>query len=1124
MSQSNTYINLLNKLNAFIKKYYLNKFLRGTLLWVGLVLLSYLAISLLEHEFWFDSGTRKFLFYGFIAVSIGTAFLWMGIPLLKYFNIGSRISNAQAATIIGNHFPEVQDKLLNVLQLKEQADIDVDNSLLLASIEQKTGNLQVVNFPKAIDLKQNRKYLKYALPPLVILLLLIIAAPNIITESTDRLVHNNRIYEKPAPFHFNLKQKNLEVVQFSDLDLDIAVDGEYLPEEVQVLINDYAYVMRKNSPDEFHHQIKNIQSDKTIQFVSGDVKSRVYNVKVIGKPSIESFTIELSYPQYLGKRDEIIKNTGDIFVPVGTRLKWVFNTQNTDEMTYTRSEVLDTIISAEKTNVRGEFRSDTRALTHEQLKFYVSGNNLINADSVSYNISTIQDNYPIINVEKFSDSTLNKPIYFVGDARDDYGISALNFKYYIIDAEGKKGATESRAVDIQRGLEIDFEDIFHIEEIQLKAGEQLNFYYEVFDNDAVNGPKSTRSTIMTISKPTVEEYQQKEDENQEEIIANLMQAYEKNEKLREEIEKLKNKILSEQDVNWQDKKALEDLMKLQEEIQKQIEEAKEKFKENMENQKEFDDVDEDMKKKQEMLEELFDKADQKSELEELMEKLRDLMQELDKDKSLEMMDDMQNRQSEQDMDLDRLKELVKTLQVERDLQQQMDKLNELAEKEKELSEKTKDSDAMDGESQEELKEEQEKLAEEFQDFKEKMEEILERNKQLNKPKNLGNPEKDMHNIQDDLNQSQESLENQDNNKASDKMQDASDKMQQMSQQMDSDMAGGSAMQMQEDLKSLRQLLENLITVSFDQEDLIIDFRSIDIHTPRYVENVQQQFKVKEDFTVIEDSLRALSKRVFQLEPYIMEKVNDINVNMVEGLGHLEERKISSAGNNQQRIMKSVNDLAVMLSETMEQMQMDMAQQMQGDQMCENPGMSNPNDGDNGNVPMDKITEGQGELNEQMKKMAEENQGKMEQGEEGMSSEDFAKMAREQAKLKKMLEKHNESMREQGLGQQSVQDIIDQMEKMETNLVNKQLTAEMLRRQEDIITRLLEAEKAERQQKMSEKRKAETAKEMKEKEIPPALAEYLQKRKNEIEVLKRTSPALQPFYKSLIDEYYQSLRN
>src|SRR5699024_9411200 len=114
-------------------------------------------------------------FYGFIAVAIGTAFLWMGIPLLKYFNIGSRISNAQAATIIGNHFPEVQDKLLNVLQLKEQADIDVDNSLLLASIEQKTGNLQVVNFPKAIDLKQNRKYLKYALPPLVILLLLIIA-------------------------------------------------------------------------------------------------------------------------------------------------------------------------------------------------------------------------------------------------------------------------------------------------------------------------------------------------------------------------------------------------------------------------------------------------------------------------------------------------------------------------------------------------------------------------------------------------------------------------------------------------------------------------------------------------------------------------------------------------------------------------------------------------------------------------------------------------------------------------------------------------------------------------------------------------------------------------------------
>lgn len=1123
MKESPTYLNLLDKLNAFTRKYYLNNFLRGALLWIGLVLLSYIAINVLEYEFWFETGVRKALFYGFLLIAAVTAGVWMGIPLLKYFNLSSRIDNKTAAKIIGNHFPEVQDKLLNILQLKEQSKSLEDSSLLIASIEQKTENIKLVNFPTAIDLKENRKYLKYALPPLAVLLLFIIAAPNVITDSTQRLLNNNTVYEKPAPFQFDLLLKDLEVLQFSDVDIDVEVDGEYLPNDAQILINGYSYGMRKTGPNAFSYQLKNIQSDRTIQFQSGSVVSRPYAIKVIGKPSIESFKIELSYPKYLGKRDEVIKNTGDIIVPVGTQLNWVFSTLNTDDLSYLSSEKSDSLLHAQKSpNIKGEFLSKTHALNHEELKFYVSGNNITNADSVSYNISTIPDNYPIINVEKFSDSTLNAPIFFVGKARDDYGISALQFRYYIIDAHGKKGDTHTRKIEISRGLEVDFEDVFNLQDINLKPGEQINFYYQVYDNDAVNGPKSSRSPIMSVAKPSIEEYEKMEEQNVEDITSNLMRAFQQNEQLKQEIEKLRNKLLSQQDVNWQDKKALEDLLKLQKEIQEKIEEARDKFKENKENQKEFNDPDEALQEKQDLLEELLDKMDQKSELEELLEKIQELMQELDKDKSLEMMDEMDKRQKEQDLDLDRLKELFKTLQLERDIQQQMEKIEELAEKEMDLSEEAKNTDSNDKEAQDALMEEHQKLMDEFEKVKDKMEEIAKDNKKLAKPKDIGDPEKDMHNIMDDMQQGQENLGDDNNSGASEKMKDAAKQMQQMSQKMQNSMASGGMEQMQEDLKTLRQLLENLVTISFDQEDLINDFKRIDNHTPLYVENVQGQFKLKEDFSMVEDSLRALGKRVFQLEPYIMEKVGEVNDNIKQSLDFLEERQTQFAANHQQRTMKAVNDLAVMLSETMEQMQMEMSQQMEGSQMCENPGMSNPSS--DGDAPMDKISEGQKGLNEEMQKMAEENKEKMQSGEDGLSSEDFARMAKEQAQLRKMLEKYSESKREQGLGDKSLQDIIDQMEQLEKNLVNKRLTSEMLKRQEEIMTRLLEAQNADRQQKMDEKRKAETVKKEREKEIPPALAEYLQKRKNEIEVLKRTSPPLKPFYKALIDEYYQSLRN
>jgi hypothetical protein len=87
---------------------------------------------------------------------------------------------------------------------------------------------------------------------------------------------------------------------------------------------------------------------------------------------------------------------------------------------------------------------------------------------------------------------------------------------------------------------------------------------------------------------------------------------------------------------------------------------------------------------------------------------------------------------------------------------------------------------------------------------------------------------------------------------------------------------------------LRQLLENLVTLSFDQENLINEFSAVEI-PPRYVALVQDQYKIKDDFKVVEDTLHALSKRVSQIEGFVSEKVSDIKVNLRKGLEQLEDR-------------------------------------------------------------------------------------------------------------------------------------------------------------------------------------------------------------------------------------------
>jgi len=496
-----------------------------------------------------------------------------------------------------------------------------------------------------------------------------------------------------------------------------------------------------------------------------------------------------------------------------------------------------------------------------------------------------------------------------------------------------------------------------------------------------------------------------------------------------------------------------------------------------------------------------------------MEKIQELMEELNKEQMIEQMEQMEQNEESVEKDMERLEELFKTLEVEKEMKDMMEKLDELAEKQEKLAEET----AKDEKSKEELAKEQEKLNEEFEKLKEEMKELEKKNEELDKPKDLGEDnEEQMEDIKEDMEESSEEMKKDQKESASKKQKEAADKMKKMSKSMQSSMEAGEMDQMQEDIKALRQLLENLVDLSFDQETLIDDLKKTQINTPTYVSHIQTQFKLKDDFVMIQDSLQELAKRNDKIASFVTEKVVEVKSNISESIEQLEARQKPLAEENQRHTMKNVNDLALMLAESMEQMQQQMSGMMSGSQMCDKPGGNSSSD-----VPMDKITKGQEGLGKDMQKMAEKGKdGK--DGKGGNSAKDFAEAAARQAALRKALEERQEKNMEQGKGDKTLQGIIDEMDKIETDLVNKKLDAEMLRRHNDIVTRLLEAEKADREREKDNKRKANTGKE-KPKELPIALQEYLKEKEAEIEMYKKVSPSLRPFYKQLVDEYYKALK-
>ena len=1100
---------LIEKLDAFIRKYYLNNLIKGLLYTTALVLVLFLGFSLLENYYFFPSSTRKVMFWTFLLTS-GIALGWWVIsPLLQYFRLGAVISHEQAASIIGEHFGGVKDKLLNVLQLKGQADSASNKDLILASINQKSEDIKLVPFKSAIDLGQNRKYLRYALPPFMILLGILFINSSLITEPTNRLLQNNKEFERPAPFYFDLENEELKVVQFEDFPITVKVDGDALPNDVFIDFENVQYRLKKENANTFTYNFTNVQKNMPFRLFSGTVNSENYELEVLKKPNITSFEVKLNYPGYIGRKNETLQSIGDLVIPAGTNISWHFSTQNTDEVAVKFSGNPMKVMERRSDEL---FIHNKKALKDANYKLFISNEQLPEPDSITYSLSVIPDQHPTITSELFQDSTERRLQYFAGEISDDYGLKNLTFNYRLTNETGVQGPLESETIRFDGNTSAQFDYTFDMFKLDLKPGDDVTYYFEVWDNDGVNGSTSAKTILMQFKMPTIDELEEQEEENDDQIKEDLLEAMKESKKIKEDMKKMREKMLQEKNLDWQDKKEMEKIMERQKELEKKIQNAKEKFEENMKNQEEFNQQDENILEKQEKLEEMFEKV-MDEETQKLMEEIEKMMEKLEKEGALEKLEQMEMNDEEMEMELDRMLEMFKEMELEMEMEEAIEKLEELAEKQEELADKTENRE----ESQEELEKEQEEIKEEFNELEEKLEEIEEKNQDLEKPQDLHDSEEEQKVINEDMEQSQEQMEQKNNKGASQKQKEAGEKMKKMAENMKSQMQSSQMEQMEEDMQALRQLLENLVTLSFDQEHLMDDFTSTEINTPRYVDLTQQQFKLKDDFKLIEDTLHALSKRVHQIESFVTEKVVDIKQDMGSSIKQLEERRKPNAAEKQQKVMKNVNDLALMLSETMEQMQQQMSGMKSGNQMCNKPG------GSSGNKPSDKMSKGQQSLKEMLENMKKRMEKNGNSPGQGGSAKEFAKMAARQAAMREALRQKQKEMQERGKGDPLLQDIIDDMNKMEEDLVNKRLTNEMMKRQEEILSRLLEHEQAEREKDQDKKRKGKTAKNY-ERKTPPSLEEYLKKREAEVDLYKSVSPALRPYYRNLVEEYHKSLKN
>src|SRR5690606_12318972 len=183
-------------------------------------------------------------------------------------------------------------------------------------------------------------------------------------------------------------------------------------------------------------------------------------------------------------------------------------------------------------------------------------------------------------------------------------------------------------------------------------------------------------------------------------------------------------------------------------------------------------------------------------------------------------------------------------------------------------------------------------------------------------------------IQRDQQQGTEQLEKNQNQKAGGSQKNAAEKMEQLAFQKRSAMQSNAQQQQEEDMDALRQLLENIVHLSFSQEALMTEMASTDTKAPRFTVQGHTQRKLRDDAKVIEDSLFALSKRVPQLQSIVNREMNAVNENMDEATRFMGEARANlrfkpMAADKQQHTMTSLNNLALLLDEALQQMMLQM---------------------------------------------------------------------------------------------------------------------------------------------------------------------------------------------------------
>ncbi len=1157
------------------------RFVSGTVIAVACLAAFWFSAALIETSLWLAPPLRMTIMVIGAVGMVVVCSAFIGVPLLRLLGILRSQSTEEIAQRVEATVPPARDRLMAFLHLAGGKHTSSPREMVEEALHALYEPFSESSFDRIETYSGLRRALKFGAVPLILLATFILAAPGPFGAATNRLMEPMTAFVRPSPFTLSVLPGNVDILRGDSVAIQVTVVGrsESAPVvEIKRSNENVERVEAENggSVEDYFVFESNIRRPFEYRAVAGDVRSDWYQVTVLDRPMVRRLAVTVSSPRYsrIGKVS-LDPDVGDVTALPGSVVDLSVDLGGGeavaadivfDDLSRVPLELGDKAAS-------GRFRLTRAGTYHIEL---TTGDGVKNDSPILYRLELLNDASPsvaIVSPETTAELAEPFEINVLARIIDDFGFSKMSLFYRL--AESRFGVADDSFGEIP----IDIEARFELDQVIAKdwsvsrgtggpvPGDVFEYFVRIWDNDSYAGFKPADSRIHRLVMPSLAERYREMNEAADDASDRLEDFVETADEIEDRFQELRRELQQKPESDWDDQRRLDQIESMQQQLEKNIENVSSGLQELAQKMQENSLVSEETLEMFEQLRKAIDEINS-PELMEALQKLRESMQNLDLQQMQESMNDFEFSEDQFKERLKRALDLFKRLQAYQGLEEAARRAEELARRQEEIREATStlaekkrdesetESGHQDGQEQEStddgtgeetgdnkkqsdeqddgepnddsgsdrsdteqdrddtapdrLAAEQERSEKEMRDLEKRLEEIQEMMDDM--PQKAGQRLQQLRDqvrqqrLPEEMQRNAEQLRDQELQPAMEgqqQMQQQLSRLQEQLSQMQQNMRGN---QLQLNIAGLRQVLNDILVLSQQQEETRNDVSETEADSPALRNYARLQVELGEGLRVVSDTLQKLSREIPEMSRQVQAETGKALREIQLATESLADRSARRASGHQKASMMHLNELALLLSDLLnmlmnQQMGMGMPSMQQ---MLEQ---------------MQQMAGQQQQLNDQIQQMLNDMHGQR------LTKDMQARMrqlAEQQARIREQLKEmsRNPELRGKALG--DLDKIAEQMEETIRQLEHSRVNRELIERQQQILTRLLDASRSINQRGKEDRREGRTGGDL-ERESPADLTPEEQANQLRRDLIRALESGYAQDYEELIRRYFNLLQ-